>query len=153
MCPRTPCCGFTKDRTQYWGIVLAARSGLLSKQQALDAIASTAAGYDHRVGRAWRDLQDTTNDPIMSSRRVLSSRSWQRSEDYYGEGLLIWLDVDTLIRDLSHGKRSLDDFAHDFFGIDNGSVGPVTYTFDDVVKALNAVQPYDWAGFPACATP
>ncbi|TAL01858.1 MAG: M61 family peptidase [Rhodospirillaceae bacterium] len=136
-----------EGQTQYWGIVLAARSGLLSKQQALDAIASTAAGLDHHVGRVWRDLQDTTNDPIMSSRRALSSRSWQRAEDYYGEGLLIWLDADTLIRDLSHGTRSLDNFARAFFGIDNGSVGPVTYTFEDVVKALNAVQPYDWAGF------
>jgi len=55
--------------------------------------------------------------------------------------------VDTLIRERSQGKRSLDDFASAFFGINDGSMVVVTYTFDDIVKALNAVEPYDWAGF------
>ena len=136
-----------EGQTQYWGYVLAARSGLLTKQQALDAIAATAATYDHRVGREWRALEDTTNDPIAASRRPLPWRSWERSEDYYSEGQLVWLDADTLIRERSGGKRSLDDFARAFFGIDNGSYVPVTYTFDDVVKALNGVEPYDWAKF------
>jgi len=136
-----------EGQTQYWGYVLAARSGLLSKQQALDAIAATAATYDHRVGREWRALEDTTNDPIAASRRPLPWRSWERSEDYYSEGQLVWLDADTLIRERSGGKRSLDDFARAFFGIDNGSYVPVTYTFDDVAKALNGVEPYDWAKF------
>ncbi len=136
-----------EGQTQYWGYVLAARSGLLTKQQALDAIAATAATYDHRVGREWRALEDTTNDPIAASRRPLPWRSWERSEDYYSEGQLVWLDADTLIRERSGGKRSLDDFARAFFGIDNGSYVPVTYTFDDVVRALNGVEPYDWAKF------
>ena len=30
------------------------------------------------------------------------------------------------------------------FGINDGDWGQVTYTFDDVVSTLNAVQPYDW---------
>jgi predicted metalloprotease with PDZ domain len=60
---------------------------------------------------------------------------------------LIWLDADTLIRERSGGKRSLDDFARAFFGIENGSYVTSTYTFDDVVKALNGVEPYDWANF------
>jgi predicted metalloprotease with PDZ domain len=77
----------------------------------------------------------------------MSWSSWQRFEDYYDEGLLIWLDADTLIRERSAGKRSLDDFARAFFGIDDGSYTTVTYTFDSVVKALNAIEPYDWAGF------
>lgn len=136
-----------EGQTQYWGYVLAARSGLLTAQQALDAIALTAATYDRHVGRAWRDLQDTTNDPIIANRRPMPWRSWQRREDYYSEGALTWLDADTLIRQLSRGKRSLDDFARAFFGIDNGSYVTVTYDFDAVVAALNAVQPYDWAGF------
>ncbi len=136
-----------EGQTQYWGYVLAARSGLLTRQEALDAIAVVAATYDHRSGRAWRDLEDTTNDPIIAERRPLSWLSWQRSEDYYSEGQLVWLDADTLIRKLSGGKRSLDDFAKAFFGIDNGSFVTSTYTFDDVVAALNAVQPYDWAAF------
>jgi len=73
--------------------------------------------------------------------------SWQRPEDYYTEGLLIWLDADTKIRELSDGKKSLNDFAALFFGKDSPSVITETYTFDDVVAALNAVQPYDWAAF------
>jgi predicted metalloprotease with PDZ domain len=136
-----------EGQTQYWGYVLAARSGLMTKQQTLDAIAATAATYDHRVGRAWRALEDTTNDPIIASRRPLSWLSWQRSEDYYSEGQLIWLDADTLIREKTGGKKSLDDFAKTFFGVDNGSFVTKIYTFEDVVAALNSVYPYDWATF------
>ncbi len=136
-----------EGQTQFWGFVLASRSGLWTKQQGLDAIAADAATYATRAGRQWRNVQDTTNDPIIAQRRPIPWRSWQRSEDYYGEGLLIWLDADTLIRQKTNGKKSLDDFARAFFGINNGSFVTVTYTFDDVVKALNGVLPYDWAGF------
>jgi predicted metalloprotease with PDZ domain len=136
-----------EGQTEYWGKVLAARSGLWTRDQALDELALLAAIYDNVPGRQWRALQDTTNDEIINPRRPMSWRSWQRFEDYYDEGALVWLDADTLIRDLSHGSRSLDDFARAFFGIDDGSFVTVTYGFDDVVKALNAVQPYDWAKF------
>jgi len=136
-----------EGQTQYWGFVLAGRSGLLSKQEALDALAATAATYAYRIGREWRPVEDTTNDPVIASRRPQPWLSFQRSEDYYSEGQLVWLDADTLIREKSGGKRSLDDFAKAFFGIENGSWTPVPYTFDDVVAALNAVQPYDWAKF------
>jgi predicted metalloprotease with PDZ domain len=135
-----------EGQTQYWGYVLAARSGLMTKQDTLDAIAATAAAYDHRVGRSWRDLEDTTNDPIIAERRPIPWLSWQRSEDYYSEGQLNWLDIDTLIRKLSGGKKSLDDFARAFFGVHDGSVVTDTYTFADIVAGLNAVYPYDWAG-------
>jgi predicted metalloprotease with PDZ domain len=136
-----------EGQTQYWGQVLAARSGLWNKQQALDQLALTAAYYEIETGHQWRALEDTTNDPIINPRRPMSWRDWQRFEDYYAEGALIWLDVDTLIRERSQGKHSLDDFARAFYGINDGSFATVTYTFDDVVKALNAVEPYDWAAF------
>ena len=136
-----------EGQTQYWGYVLAARSGLLTKQQTLDAIAGTAAVYDNRRGRDWRPVQDTTNDPIIASRKPLSWLSWQRSEDYYSEGQLVWLDADTLIREKTGGKKSLDDFAKAFFGVDNGSFVVRTYTFDDVVAGLNGVVAHDWAKF------
>jgi len=136
-----------EGQTQYWGYVLASRSGLLSRQDALDALAATAATYENRVGRQWRPVEDTTNDPIIASRRPAPWTSWQRSEDYYSEGQLIWLDADTLIREHSAGKRSLDDFAKAFFGVQDGSYTPLPYTFDDVVAALNKVEPYDWATF------
>ena len=109
-----------EGQTQFWGQVLAARSGLWSRQEALDAIALDAAGMQLEVGRAWRPLQDTTNDPIINQRRPQSWRSYERSEDYYTEGLLIWLEADVLIRERTGGQKSLNDFARAFFGIDNG---------------------------------
>jgi predicted metalloprotease with PDZ domain len=136
-----------EGQTQYWGFVLAGRSGLISKQDALDALAATAATYANRVGRTWRSVEDTTNDPIVNNRRPQPWTSWQRAEDYYSEGQLVWLDVDTLIRTRSAGKRSLDDFARAFFGVENGNWSERPYTFADVVDALNAVEPYDWASF------
>ena len=136
-----------EGQTQYWGQVLAARSGLWSRAQALDAIADDAASMQSQVGRAWRPLADTTNDPIINERRPQSWHSWEREEDYYTEGLLIWLDADTLIRSRTHGQKSLDDFARGFFGMDVGSFVTNPYRFADVVQALNAVMPYDWTQF------
>jgi predicted metalloprotease with PDZ domain len=136
-----------EGQTQYWGLVLAARSGLVSAASVRDNIAATAARYDNVRGRAWRTVQDTVNDPIINGRRPLGWTNWQRSEDYYSEGLLIWLDVDTKIRELSGDRRSLDDFARAFFGIEDGSYVANHYKFEDVVRELNAVQAFDWATF------
>ena len=136
-----------EGQTQYWGNVLGARSGMQSRQEVLDDLALTAATYENRIGRRWRTLADTTADPITAARRPQPWISWQRGEDYYAEGQLIWLDADTLIREHSKGKRSLDDFARAFFGGVDGDAAPKTYTFEDVVAALNAVEPYDWSGF------
>jgi predicted metalloprotease with PDZ domain len=136
-----------EGQTQYWGHVLTARAGLRTLEQTLDEIAKFAAYQQSSAGHGWRPLQDTTNDEIINPRRPQSWQTYQLFEDYYAGGALVWLDVDTLIRELSHGQRSLDDFARAFFGIDNGSFVTVTYTFDDVLRVLNAVQPYDWAHF------
>jgi predicted metalloprotease with PDZ domain len=67
--------------------------------------------------------------------------------DYYPEGTLIWLDADVTIRQLSKGARSLDDFCRAFEGGPGGAPAMKPYDFDDLVAALNAVQPYDWANF------
>jgi predicted metalloprotease with PDZ domain len=135
--------------TDYYGNVLTARSGMRTPEQARDVFAQTAASFEISPGRTWRSLEDTTNGPIVSSHGAIPQTwpSWERSFDYYPESDLIWLDADTKIRELSGGKKSLDDFAKLFFGIDNGSYVTVTYTLDDIVKAMNSVQPYDWAGF------
>ena len=133
--------------TEYWGFVLTARSGLSTPAQIRDRMAMIAADFELSPGRTWRPLVDTTNQPIISQRAPVSWVSWQRPEDYYDEGLLIWLDADTKIRELSNRTKSLDDFAKLFFGVDNGSYVPKTYTFEDVVAALNQVQPFDWATF------
>ena len=136
-----------EGQTQFWGLVLAARSGLLSHAETLGAFAGLAARLDTDAGRRWRPLEDTTDDPIIAQRRPKPWRSWQRSEDYYNEGLLVWLDADSLIRELSHGARSMDDFARAFFGVKDRDWGELTYTFDDVVHTLNQVQANDWAAF------
>ncbi|HET7347951.1 MAG TPA: peptidase M61, partial [Acidobacteriaceae bacterium] len=133
--------------TEYWGYVLTARSGLRTPEATRDLMANIAASFETDPGRKWRPLVDTTNQPTISQRRPVPWVTFQRQEDYYMEGLLIWLDADTKIRELSNGQRSLDDFAKQFYGIDDGSFVTHTYTFEDVVAALNKVQPYDWTTF------
>jgi len=136
-----------EGQTQFWGYILQARSGIVSKQDTLDMLANIAASLDNRPARTWRAMVDTTNDPIISARRPKGWVSWQRSEDYYNEGLLIWLEVDSMLRAQSGGKKSMDDFARAFFGMRDGDWGVLTYKLDDVAATLNAIQPYDWAGF------
>lgn len=136
-----------EGQTQYWGQVLAARSGLVSKDEALDALALLAAGLADAPGREWRSLDDTVNNPQIVERRPQPWLSRGRGEDYYSEGLLIWLDADTLIRERTNGARSLDDFARDFFAKAAGDPVTRTYEFADVVAALNRVLPFDWAAF------
>ncbi|KEQ52540.1 M61 family metallopeptidase [Sphingobium chlorophenolicum] len=136
-----------EGQTQFWGYVLGARSGLFSKQETLDAYAHIAAKLDTARGREWRPMEDTTHDPIISARRPKGWSSWQRSEDYYNEGLMIWLEADAIIRQQSKGAKGLDDFAQAFFGINPGDWGQVVYNRGDVIRTLNGIAPYDWAGF------
>ena len=138
-----------EGQTQYWGNVLAARSGLRPMERSRDTLASVVSTYqDNRPGLAWRNVLDTTNDPIISARQPKPYRNYQLSEDYYSAGQLIWLGVDAKIREETGGKKSLDDFARTFFGINDGKWEvPAPYTFDDVVAALNAVHPFDWKAY------
>ena len=48
--------------------------------------------------------------------------NWRRNTDYYGEGDLVWLDVDTTIRKLTNDKKSLNDFLAAFEGL-GGNTG------------------------------
>jgi predicted metalloprotease with PDZ domain len=137
-----------EGQTQYWGLILTARSGLWSDQIAKDVLGNIAAAFDrNRPGRIWRNLQDTTNQPILGRIRNQPFPSWQRTTDYYNEGVLLWLDVDSKIRELTRDQRSLDDFARAFFGITDKSYDVVTYSFDDVVSTLNTVAANDWNSF------
>jgi len=134
--------------TQYLGDVLAVRSGIWTAEQYRSALAASAAFLDHRPGRTWRDLEDTAVSAQILYGTNDQWDNWRRSVDYYPEGELIWLDVDTLIRNLSHGKKSLNDFCARFLGV-GGNTPPqvLPYTFDDIVENLNAIQPYGWAAF------
>ncbi len=137
-----------EGQTQYWGYVLTARAGLWSADEYRQALALIAARYErNRPGFDWRPIADTTNDPASTRRAALPYRNWQMSEEYYNAGQLLWLAVDTKLRALSRGRKSLDDFAHAFFGVDDGSRVTRTYVFDDVVAALNRVARHDWAAY------
>jgi len=133
--------------TNYLGFVLTARSGLLTAEQNRDDLAVTAAQLDHLPGRQWRNLQDTADAAPQLYFAPEAWNSWRRGTDFYPEGTLTWLWVDVIIRQQTNGKRSIDDFCHLFHG--GPSTGPAlkTYTFDDIVNALNQVVAYDWRGF------
>ncbi len=137
-----------EGQTEYWGDVLTARSGLAPKEDIITSFAEVAAFYANQPGRQWRPLQDTNNHNLLGYRTSNPYSSWMRGTgDYYREVLLVWLDADTLIREATNERRSLDDFAKAFFGGDEGSYAPRGYVFEDVVAALNAVHPHDWASF------
>jgi predicted metalloprotease with PDZ domain len=134
--------------TEYLGDVLTGRSGIWTAEQYREALAMTAAEMDHRPGRTWRNLQDTATAAQTLYTTPNDWDNWRRSVDYYAEGELIWLDVDTTIRKVSGGKHSLNDFAARFLGV-GGNTHPevVPYTFADVAANLNAIVPYDWTTF------
>lgn len=137
-----------EGQTQFWAVVLAARAQFWNRQQTLEVLANTAASLDQRSGRRWRNLGDTVYQGIIDFNDApQAAESWQRGYDFYTEGSLLWLDVDAKLRELSSGKRSLDDFARRFYGNSQGKAQVKTYDMQDVVASLNAVQAHDWAGF------
>lgn len=133
--------------TDYLGNVLAARSGLWNPEQYRDEMARVAAFMDHRPGRTWRNLQDTADAASILYYEPKEWDSWRRGVDYYEEGDLDWLWVDTIIRQQTGGKKTIDDFCKLFHGAPSTPPIVKTYTFDDVVNALNQIAPYDWRGF------
>ena len=133
--------------TNYLGEVLAPRSGLWTPEQYRDSLAQTAAALDNEYGRRWRPLEDTAVAAQTLYNAIDDYSDYRRGTDYYPEGSLIWLEADVLIRQKSNGAKSLDDFCRAFHGGPGGAPAMKTYTFQDVVAGLNAVQPYDWAGF------
>lgn len=133
-----------EGQTEFWGRVLAARSGLRSQQETLDKLALDAATVQAMNGRAWKPLRDTTNDPLYMSSRTAVWPEWQRRKDYYTEGVLLWLEIDMMLRDGSGDRYGLDDLAAAFYSAELGP-GPHTYTFDDLCAALHRLLPIDWS--------
>jgi predicted metalloprotease with PDZ domain len=133
--------------TSYLGDLLSARSGLRTPEQFRDAVALIAARLDNLPGRSWRNLQDTADGVPAMQDAPDQWQSWRRELDYYDEEVLNWLWVDTIIRQQTQNKKSMDDFCHLFHGGQSGPPAVSTYTFDDVVNTLNQVAAYDWRGF------
>jgi predicted metalloprotease with PDZ domain len=133
--------------TEYLGEVLAPRSALWTAEDYRERLAQDAASLDNEFGRQWRPLEDTAVAAQVLYDAGMDYSDYRRGVDFYPEGVLIWLDVDTTIRQLSKGTKSLDDFCHAFHGGAGGAPALKPYDFADVVATLNAIQPNDWAGF------
>lgn len=137
--------------TSYWAEVLSVRSGLDTLNEFRDRLAGLQALMAYRTGRDWRSLQDTSTAAQLLYGASPHWEAARRSTDFYIEGPLLWLEADSIVRTQTRGRRSLDDFAHDFFGPPSldarAEPRPVPYRFEDVVQALNAIAPYDWADF------
>jgi predicted metalloprotease with PDZ domain len=130
--------------TSYWAEILAGRSGLETTAEVKDRLALDQAEMDTRTGRDWRNLQDVSRSAQML---YSASSQWtilRRSTDYYREGPLLWLQVDSVLREKSHGTRSLDTFAAAFFGPPDGVIAVKPYTYEELIAALNQVVPFDW---------
>lgn len=134
-----------EGQTEFWGRVLAARAGQRSHQETLDQLALDAAEIANRPGRAWRSLSDDVNYPSFMLRKPVPWPDWQRRKDYYHEGVMLWLAVDSLLRERSAGHKGIDDFARLFFAGASEGAPSQTYTFEELCAALNTVVPHDWA--------
>jgi len=132
-----------EGQTELWGRILAARAGQRSLEHTLDRLAIDAGLVANRGARAWKTLRDSTNDPLFMSGRPVEWRDWQRRQDYYFEGAMLWLHVEARLRELSAGRLGLDDFARRFFATD-GRPAPVPYDLDEIVRTLDALAPHDW---------
>lgn len=133
---------------QYLGDLLSFRTGIREPSKYPEYLASVYAHMDAETGRMTTPLIDTsTGAPYYFSASGPWSNLRRTAGDFYDEGELVWLDADTIIRELSHGRRSLDDFLH-LYSLP-ALTGPVTktYTRADIEEMLNEVQPYDWHAF------
>ena len=133
---------------QYLGDLLSFRAGIRTPRLYPEYLATVYAEMDFETGRATTPLIDlTTGAPYFYEARGAYPGIRRNANDFYTEGHLLWLDVDTIIRARSHGARSLDTFLHRF--TEPAVTGPivVTYTRSQVESVLNEVEPYDWHAF------
>lgn len=132
---------------EYIGMVLATRAGFDDPEYMREYLARTTADFIAEPGRKYTPLDDTATDDWVLRTVSSSWSSIRRSQDYYDEGALTWLLADVLIRQQSHGAKSLEDFLRSFLG--QRDTGPIVvpYTREDVEAALSAVWPYDWHSF------
>lgn len=134
-----------EGQTEFWARVLATRAGQFTAAEVRDRLALDAAEIGARRGRAWRPLSDDVQYPAFMLRQPVPWRDWQRRRDYYAEGILLWLAVDAELRERSHSRHGIDDFARSFYAGATPDAPTRTYTFDDLCTSLNALAPGDWA--------
>ena len=132
--------------TQYLGELMEARCGLMSETEFRHRLSVEIRHALYQQGRAWRSLLDTAACSAILRGKSASWPRLRRSQDYYMEGMLFWIEADAKIRSATDGRRSLDDFCRDFFRATKDSPHPHAFTRADVVTSLNRVLPYDWDG-------
>lgn len=130
--------------TQYLGLVLTARCGLWTPEEARDHWADIAQWATNQRGRSSRSLEDTAVAAQLLYGARPDHAHRRRGTDFYDEGALVWLEIDVLLREQTAGRRSLDDFCRKFHGGQNGLPGVKPYTLDDIVATLNELSPFDW---------
>lgn len=132
--------------TQYLGELVEARSGLMSNDEFKNRLLVELRNAMNQQGRQWRTLADTA---AASHILRAASPNWgglRRSQDYYMEGMLFWLEADARIRQLTNGRKSLDDFCHAFFKSRRSVKRPAPFDRSEIVKQLQSVAPFDWDG-------
>lgn len=133
--------------TQYIGKVIEARAELMTEEEFEWELYRMIRSARHRQGRDWRTLSDTA-----AASHILrgGSRRWsqlRRGQDYYMEGMLLWMEADAIIRNKTDGEKSLDDFCQVFFKYRSGEENPLGYDREEIINTLNGVVEYDWADF------
>lgn len=136
--------------TSYYDEIIAVRSGLYTFEQFRDSWIGTMQRYMLQPGRLWKSVEDTGAG--LRHLREPSPRfeELRRRQDYYGEGSLVWMEADALIRAATDNAKSLDDFCRLFFDVPVPPTegGVVEFTRDDVVRALTEVHSgVDWDAF------
>src|SRR5262249_12229087 len=121
---------------EYLGHVLAARSGLMSRTDFLDKLGGTIRVLTHHEGRRWRSLEDTAMSSYLLRAHSANWNDLRRDQDYYGEGMLLWLEIDAIIRERSRGKNSLDDFCGKFMGANPSPASIVPYELPEIIEDL-----------------
>ena len=134
---------------EYLGEVLAVRSGLVSQSEYLDTLAAAIRTLSHHEGRRWRPLEDTAVASHLLRAASLNWNDLRRDQDYYHEGMLLWLEADAIIRERSDGRNSLDDFCRKFLGADISTAKVVPYELPEIVEILRRLADFDWESFLA----
>lgn len=130
--------------TTFWGEILPVRAGSESPEQFRETLATVAAHYDYQQGREWRPLADTATAAQLL---YIGPSAWSNSRrrvDFYAESVFLWLEVETELRQRSHGKVGLDDFCKKFFGGPSGQPQVFPYQESEIYQTLGDLVAHDW---------
>jgi predicted metalloprotease with PDZ domain len=133
---------------EYLGDLFAFRSDIRDSAKYPEYFATVYADMDYEAGR----LRDPLIDTASGATYLYQARGYYPSlrrtaGDFYAEGELIWIDVDTIIRERTHGQKSFDDFLKAYAGPPDSLPTVKTYTRAQIEQLLADVVPYDWHAF------